>query len=279
MRFLTVCMILLATCGVALPQPVPLPRAKPLSSGVAYPPSMVPMPPALPLHDAEAWPSDCGLRLAEIARFAHQPTLNGPGHCGAADLVRLEEVTMTNSAPPVSVMPPATLRCSMAEAIARWVRNDLGAAMAELGSPPVAITNGGSYNCRGRNNDASAKISEHGRGNAFDLGPIKLANGAGMDLSNRVTPQSVRLRLREATCHRFNTVLGPGSDPYHADHIHLDLAERARGYKMCQWEVGTPDVVSEVPIPKSSPLAEPKLPKRPAKMGRPARWIPRSADR
>jgi hypothetical protein len=280
MRFLTVCMILLATCGVASPQPVPLPRAKPLTSGTAYPPSMVPRPPALPLHDAEVWPSDCGLRLAEIARFAPQPTLNGPGQCGAADLVRLEEVTMTNSAPPVSVMPPATLRCSMAEAIARWVRNDLGAAMAELGSPPVALTNGGSYNCRGRNNDASAKISEHGRGNAFDLGSIKLANGAVMDLSNnRVTPESFRLRLRDATCHRFNTVLGPGSDPYHANHIHLDLAERARGYKMCQWDVGTPEVIAEVPIPKPSPLAESKLPKRPAKMGRPARRVLRSADR
>ena len=44
--------------------------------------------------------------------------------------------------------------------------------------PPIAVTNGGSYNCRGRNNDASAKISEHGRGNAFDLGPVKLADGA-----------------------------------------------------------------------------------------------------
>jgi hypothetical protein len=210
-----------------LHDPVPLPRAKPLTSGTAYPPSMVPMPPALPLHDFEAWPSDCGLRLAEIARFAPQPSLNGPGQCGAADLVRLEEVTMTNSAP-VRILPPATLRCSMAEAIARWVRNDLSSAMAELGSPPVALTNGGSYNCRGRNNDASAKISEHGRGNAFDLGPIKLANGAVMDLSNGVTPQSFRLHLREATCHRFNTVLGPGSDPYHVNHIHLDLAERAR---------------------------------------------------
>jgi len=280
MRLLTVCMILLATCGVALPQPAPLPRAKPLSSRTPYPPSMVPMPPALPLHDFEAWPSDCGLRLAEIARFAPQPSLNGPGQCGAADLVRLEEVTMTNSAP-VSVMPPATLRCSMAEAIARWVRNDLGSAVAELGSPPVALTNGGSYNCRGRNNDASAKISAHGRGNAFDLGPIKLANGAVMDLSNGVTPQSFRLHLRDATCHRFNTVLGPGSDPYHVNHIHLDLAERARGYKMCQWDVGTPDVVAEVPmpLPKPSPLAEPMLAKRPTKMERPARRVPRAADR
>ena len=93
------------------------------------------MTPVLPLHDVEAWPSDCALRLAEIARFAPQPTLNGPGQCGAADLVRLEEVTMTNSAA-VSVTPPATLRCSMAEAIARWVRTDLGAALAELGSVP-----------------------------------------------------------------------------------------------------------------------------------------------
>jgi hypothetical protein len=57
-----------------LHDPVPLPRAKPLTSGTAYPPSMVPMPPALPLHDFEAWPSDCGLRLAEIARFAPQPS-------------------------------------------------------------------------------------------------------------------------------------------------------------------------------------------------------------
>jgi hypothetical protein len=237
------------------------------------------MTPVLPLHDVEAWPSDCALRLAEIAQFAPQPTLNGPGQCGAADLVRLDGIIMTNGAPVTVIMPAGTLRCSMAEAIARWVRTDLGAALAELGSVSVAITNGGSYNCRGRNNDASAKISEHGRGNAFDLGPVKLADGAVIDLSNRFTPQSFRQRLRDATCNRFSTVLGPGSDPYHANHIHLDLAERARGYKMCQWEVGTPDVVAEVPIPKPSPLAEPKLPKRPAKMARPARRGPRSADR
>jgi hypothetical protein len=94
------------------------------------------------------------------------------------------------------------------------LRTDLGAALAELGSVPVAITNGGSYNCRGRNNDASANISEHGRGNAFDLGPVKLADGAVIDLSNRFTPQSFRQRLRDATCNRFSTVLGPGLDPY-----------------------------------------------------------------
>jgi hypothetical protein len=265
MQFLTVCIFLLATCGLASAQAVPLPRAKPLSSGTADPPGLAPMTPVLPLHDVEASPSDCALRLAEIARFAPQPTLNGPGQCGAADLVRLDGIIMTNGAPVTVIMPAGTLRCSMAEAIARWVRTDLGAALAELGSVPVAITNGGSYNCRGRNNDASAKISEHGRGNAFDLGPVKLADGAVIDLSNRFTPQSFRQRLRDATCNRFSTVLGPGSDPYHANHIHLDLAERARGYRICQWDVEEPKAVADVPtpLPKPEALAERNAPKPP----------------
>ena len=36
------------------------------------------------------------------------------------------------------------------------------------------------------------------------------------------------------------TVLGPGSDGYHEDHVHVDLAERAGGHRMCQWEVREP---------------------------------------
>jgi Extensin-like protein C-terminus len=39
------------------------------------------------------------------------------------------------------------------------------------------------------------------------------------------------------------TVLGPGSDPYHAEHIHVDLVERAHRYRMRQWDVG--DAVAE----------------------------------
>ena len=265
MQCLTVCIFLLATYGLASAQAVPLPRAKPLSSGMGDPPRLAPMTPVLPLHDVEAWPSDCALRLAEIARFAPQPTLNGPGQCGAADLVRLDGIIMTNGAPVTVIMPAGTLRCSMAEAIARWVRTDLGPALAERGSVPVAITNGGSYNCRGRNNDASAKISEHGRGNAFDLGPVKLADGAVIDLSDRFTPQSFRQRLRDAACNRFSTVLGPGSDPYHANHIHLDLAERARGYRICQWDVEEPKAVADVPtpLPKPETLEERNVPKLP----------------
>jgi hypothetical protein len=112
MKSLSIVLFLLAACGLSLAKEVPLPRAKPLSA--AHPPSLAPVPEVLPLHDAEAWPSDCALRLGEIARFAHQPSLNGPGQCEASGVVRLEGIIMPNSAV-VSVMPAAALRCPM-----RW---------------------------------------------------------------------------------------------------------------------------------------------------------------
>ena len=76
-----------------------------------------------------------------------------------------------------------------------------------------------------------------------------------VDLTKKSTPQSFRQRLKDATCQRFKTVLGPGSDAYHVDHIHLDLAERARGYRMCQWDVRDLGPVAEVPIPLPKPVA------------------------
>ena len=261
MKPLFVGVFLFASCGLALAQAVPLPRAKPQLSGAADPL----LPQVLPLHDAQVWPSNCTLRLVEIARFTHQPTVNGPSQCGAGDLVRLEGI-MSNSRL-ISVRPAAILRCPMAEAVAQWVRADLGPILGELELPPVAITNGGSYDCRGRNNDSRAKISEHGRGNALDLGPIRLANGATVDLSNRFASQSIRQRLRDTACHRFSTVLGPGSDPFHADHIHVDLAERTGGYRLCQWDVGVgaPEPAAEVPMPRPKPAAEDTSSKRPTR--------------
>ena len=90
MKSLSIVLCLLAACDLALAKEVPLPRAKPLSA--AHPPSLVQAPEVPPPQDAEAWPSDCALRLAEIGRFAHQPSLNGPGQCGASDVVRLEGI-------------------------------------------------------------------------------------------------------------------------------------------------------------------------------------------
>jgi len=51
-----------------------------------------------------------------------------------------------------------------------------------------------------------------------------------------------------SVCARFVTVLGPGSDWYHEEHIHLDLMERRNSsYRICQWNVWEP-------LPRIAPL-------------------------
>ena len=53
--------------------------------------------------------------------------------------------------------------------------------------------------------------------------------------------------MLHSACTRFSTVLGPGSDWYHEDHIHLDLMERRNNYRICQWDVWDP-------LPQTAPL-------------------------
>ena len=50
----------------------------------------------------------------------------------------------------VAVNPPPVLLCSMAEAVAQWIRTDVGPAAAELGAPLAAVTDLDSYECRSR---------------------------------------------------------------------------------------------------------------------------------
>jgi hypothetical protein len=50
-------------------------------------------------------------------------------------------------------------------------------------------------------------------------------------------------------------VLGPGSDGYHEEHIHLDLAERSHGYRICQWNIIDQETIAAaVPLPRPRPL-------------------------
>jgi hypothetical protein len=73
MKPLFVGVFLFVSCDLALAQAVPLPRAKPQLSGAADPR----LSQVLPLHDAHVWPSNCTLRLVEIARFTISRLLMG----------------------------------------------------------------------------------------------------------------------------------------------------------------------------------------------------------
>lgn len=264
--------ILLLSSSSALAAPkivrVPMPPERPASLGerfgkqpeAAPSGSVTSLAPAPELHpvekpEASPGPSACAIRLSELAAFTAQPTLTGPGGCGAVDVVKLEAVTMPDKSR-VALSPPAILRCPMAEAVALWVRQEVGPMTAELGASLASIANFDSYSCRGRNRVVGAKLSEHGKANALDVRALTLANGKSYELTDPLISKPFRERLRTATCGRFTTVLGPGSDGYHENHIHMDLAERTRGYRMCQWDVREPPVLVNVPLPQPRPTAQ-----------------------
>jgi hypothetical protein len=208
----------------------------------------------LPSPEAVPEALACAERLAAIARYRPLPRRTASAPCTAVDLVQLDRVVMPDRTT-VALTPPPTLGCGMAEAVAEWIRGDVAPAAAELGAPLKSITDNDSYDCRPRNNVKGAKLSEHGKGNALDITAVRLRNGRTFNLTDRHVAKSFRQRVRADACGRFSTVLGPG-DPYHAEHIHLDLAERSNGYKICQWDVLEPEQVAKgVPLPPRKPAA------------------------
>jgi hypothetical protein len=150
--------------------------------------------------------------------------------------VRLEAVVLPDKRQ-VAVKPAAILRCKMATAIADWIRTDMAPLVAKLGSTISDLDNFDSFECRGRNRIAGAQLSEHGRANALDVRAFRLANGRSISLTDRSVARELRETVLHSACARFSTVLGPGSDWYHEDHVHLDLMERRGNYRICQWNV------------------------------------------
>ncbi|HUI96559.1 MAG TPA: extensin family protein [Xanthobacteraceae bacterium] len=196
-------------------------------------------------------PTACERGLADEAVIDRLPPLIGPGACGAPDVVRLDAVLMPNHSR-VALLPAPTLRCSMAEAIADWVRTDLGPLAGSLGAPLADIENYDSYDCRGMNRIVGAKLSEHGKANALDIRSVKLVDGRVFRPTEPTVSHDFRERMKASACARFMTVLGPGSDGYHEEHIHVDLAERSNNYRICHWEVRDPP--PPVPLPRPRPV-------------------------
>jgi hypothetical protein len=252
----TVAALLLVFCGHASPAgAVPLPKPRPAEAPAATPdgpaarqetPAGKDKPAAGPGVTAPQ-PSACRLALTEAIAIAPSiPDIHGPGGCGGEDLVRLEAVVLPDKLK-VSVNPAAILRCAMASAIADWIRTDMAQLAKSLGSGITDLDNFDSFECRGRNRSAGAQLSEHGRANALDVRSLKLANGRSISLTDRTVARNLRESVLRSACARFSTVLGPGSDWYHEDHIHLDLMERRNGYRICQWDIWDP-------LPQIAPL-------------------------
>ena len=241
--------------AAALPaSSIPLPKPRPADAPVTEPekPAAAKQAPAEADKPAEQAaspppPSACRLALTDAIAIAPSiPDIKGPGECGGEDLVRLEAVVLPDKRR-VSLKPAAILRCAMASEIADWIRTDMAPLAMSLGSVITDLDNLDSFECRGRNGIAGARLSEHGHANALDVHDLKLANGQSISFTDRTVSREVRESVLHSMCARFTTVLGPGSDGYHEDHIHLDLMERHNNYKICQWNVWDP-------LPQIAPL-------------------------
>ena len=248
MRFLLALLALAGFgCGMAVAGEMPLPRPRPAVAAndtVAQP------------ADVSAKPTSCDQRLLLIAEIRPLPRLIGPGACGGSDMVELNTVLLADRSR-IALKPPPVLRCAMAESLAAWLRDDAAPLAGKLGAPLRAVETYDDFSCRGRNRVAGAKLSEHGKGNAVDVRAFTLADGRALQLTDATLSADFRTALRDSACHRFTTVLGPGSDGYHENHIHLDLAERANGYRICHWELRAPQPAAElagnVPLPVPRP--------------------------
>ena len=253
MKFLSALIVFAVLCDIAAAQTVPLPRPRPAQAPAAQPADVTDVEEPPP-------PSACRLRLtADLAIAPSVPPLAGPGECGIDDAVRLEVVLPDRTR--VALSPPAIVHCTFAEAIVQWVRQDLVPAVRPLGSALRSIDNYAAYDCRGRNRVVGARLSEHGKGNALDMRSLRLADGKVVGFTDTEVDKDLREALRKNMCARFTTVLGPGSDGYHENHVHVDRAERHGGHRLCRWEVREPPgpeltaSVEHVPLPRPRPTA------------------------
>lgn len=68
----------------------------------------------------------------------------------------------------------------------------------------------------------------------LDLRGFKLHDGRTLLIESANEDLDFMTQIRDTSCARFTTVLGPGSDGYHQTHMHVDLEVRHNGYRICQ---------------------------------------------
>ena len=138
----------------------------------------------------------------------------------------------------VAFSQTATMNCGLTGPLNDWLSNTVqNSARDSFGERVVGIDVAASYSCRPRNNVRGAKMSEHGYGNAIDVAAFTLESGRKVSVLNdyygRSDSQRFLRQVRGEACGGFMTVLGPGSDANHRDHIHLDLENRRSGQAYC----------------------------------------------
>lgn len=136
----------------------------------------------------------------------------------------IEDPVAVTSLSGVKLSQTATVDCSIAKALNRWVDE---VAQPAFDGRLIEMQVAAHYICRSRNNIKGAKISEHGKGRAIDISAFILSNGKVLTVARDYN--KLLRRIYKAGCSYFMTTLGPGSDGYHEDHFHFDTSARKGG--------------------------------------------------
>jgi hypothetical protein len=184
--------------------------------------------------------AECLQRLKGLdVRYQTLAPIGKENSCGAAAPLEVTHIAG------VAISPPGQFTCDMVEALHGWIGSSVvPAARQFLKKQVVTINNASSYVCRRRNGLASGKLSEHAKANALDIATLAFDDGSTINIKGDwsglkqmigVSAKGNFLRqIRRDSCIRFTTVLGPGSDRYHGDHFHIDVARRKNGYRICK---------------------------------------------
>jgi hypothetical protein len=216
---------LLATCGG--PQPKrPVPQSRP---AVVQPLASLSAPVGpqtlAGLRALAGAPAQCfgllqsvpGLRIDRIPDQS-----NSPG-CGWRDAGQVRQMA-------VGLSRQTPLTCPMIAALHLYNRDVLQpAARRHLGVGVARLDVIGTYACRTRNSQPGARMSEHAQANAIDVSGFTLADGRRLTVTKDWANPDPAVRAfmaaaRTGGCRTFSTVLGPGSDGFHENHFHFDLA-------------------------------------------------------
>ena len=107
-----------------------------------------------------------------------------------------------------------------------------------FGAQVTEIKQIGSYSCREMVGAGTSSMSEHAFGDALDIAGFTLADGRKITVKDgwHGTPeeQGFLHDVQLYACETFTTVLAPGYNVYHYDHIHVDLMRRAERTHPCR---------------------------------------------
>lgn len=220
--------------GAAKPEPAKADAAasepaKPAQSGAAS----SPQPEAVAMSPSAA--EICLIELAALGADAIKADAPASENgCGIETPVRLKSVATRDGK--IAVHGEPLIACATARAAALYLlQNVAPVAKGATGMNLAGVTAAG-FECRPRNRQPGGKLSAHGKGLALDVLSFQFSDGSTTTVASPGERLAFLNGARKAACGYFTTVLGPGADEAHRDHLHLDIeAHGASGYgRICQ---------------------------------------------